>query len=625
MNPVVGIEVDSSHNNNYNNSSNEIVSIILEIHHYLRSSSLIGTAVQSTSLQQSTMDTDVDDIAVTPTLETLRSRLLSNTTAITTTLSQQIMNTIIPLLFHATNTIGTTTTTTLTDMDVLQIVGFLTSTEVDGTMKQRPLYLITASQVIKREFQKYSCTETATFDGTTTTPCLDDVHVSLEFLQILIHQACTRYEIEVSQNCHDAIVVLFQIPNLPYNIYASTINNIVSIWSNAIATMVDQTNSKIVRDENGTVCVRCTTLLVDIIIVNDRNMELFLADTMASDLLLSLLHNDMQQQQQQRVDDPLVQIAIYDVLYKFVSTRPLHSVRTQYILNDSFLQPLLRQVGVGSESNDNDVLDVYLHGPALQILVAICSTISEASVMAMNHNNHNNVNGRMMGDELIRDLHAAIRNCEASGSEMERLAYIDAISSIASISSKSMNIVLDDPSTCNGWLNLSVAQSKVKAAILVSIAHVLDDPNSMIAHDPTTVSTSRTVTNEMCMKLYSSLGRVNDQSDTTDLLLKLVKSPILEIRLSAYRVFEAIATYSVGGQVLMTNTTFYNDFVLQRNTIEATYEGRIGKYNIVKALYENDSLKQLLSNEIVTKLEQYVSQGPHFKEAMRWDVMTAEQ
>ena len=181
---------------------------------------------------------------------------------------------------------------------------------------------------------------------------------------------------------------------------------------------------------------------------------------------------------------------------------------------------------------------------------------------------------------------------------------------------------------------LNVAQPKIKAAILVSIANVLDHRKAIsdgrASYTPL-LSSSTTVSNETCMKLFSTLGRVNGRSsgyyhsDTTELLLKLVQSPIHEIRFGVYRLFEAISKYSMGGQVLMTNSNFYTNFLTQRDTIETTYEGRILKFNIVQALHANGSLKQLLSNDVITQLEQYLSQGPHYRKALQWEVMTMEQ
>lgn len=543
----------------------------------------------------------------------------------------ETMNVIAPCIFRNT----TDNSPTLNSTDALQILGFLVSSPIDVVVtsqqeQQRPQYLLASSKVIKTELQKYlipasSLSSVSTDLMVDTESHSDDtLYISNELIHVLVHQACTGLDVEVSQNCHDAILALFQIPKIltTSSIRSLTLEGIVTIWSNAIHSVTNKEKEKKVRSEYGTICVRCTTLIVDIILLNDtRTMEKLFLEIPPTDpsnvgnLLCSLL-TDLPD------DDPLLQVSIYDVLLQLASERPYHSIRTQWLFQDAFVQPLLRKVGISSSLGDEiSEPDLYLGASALRILIAICSMLMDAAT-------RNDADAVTIGDTLIRDLHMALRNFEMNGNEMDRLSYIDAISSLASTSPAAMNMVLDDPITCEAWLRLSVAHPKIKAAILVSIAKVLDHPNAL--SDGSTKNIPH-ISNEICMKLYSSLGRVNSNgsgfgtSDTTDVLLKLVQSPIPEIRFGVYSVFESIAKYSMGGQVLMTNTNFYSNFLTQRDTIETTYEGRILKYNIVQALHENSTLRQLLANDIVTQLEQYLSQGPHYRKPLQWEVMTMEQ
>ena len=607
----------------------EILTILSEIRNYLLTET---SSLNSTSNR--------DEIEST----TFRSRLLE------VAIPQETMNIIVPHLFqnpsdsensrNPTSTDTKTKTPSFNSVDALQILGFLVSSHIDiietsQQEQQRPLFLIAASKGIKNELYKRLAipspiSTTLNLVTSESTPSDVALYVSNELIRVLVHQACMGLDMEVSQNCHDSILLLFQYTKASSSsIRSLTLEGIVSVWLNAITSVVDETKKKSVRSEFGTICVRCTTLIVDIILLNDtRTMELLFLEATPTDpfhvgnILCSLL-TDLPD------DDTLLQISIYDVLCKLASERPNHPIRTQWLFQDAFIQPLLRKVGVGSSSlgDESHEPDAYLGSSALNILIAISSMLTDASI-------GNETEVFIIGETLIRDLHTALRNFEITGNDLERLSYIDAISSLASTSPAALHMILDDPITCEGWLLLNVAQPKIKAAILVSIANVLDHPKAIsdgrASYTPL-LSSSTTVSNETCMKLFSTLGRVNgrssgyNHSDTTELLLKLVQSPIHEIRFGVYRLFEAISKYSMGGQVLMTNINFYTNFLTQRDTIETTYEGRILKFNIVQALHANGSLKQLLSNDVITQLEQYLSQGPHYRKALQWEVMTMEQ
>ena len=626
MNSAVIVEADSV--SFANPKELEILMILSEIRDYLLTET---SSLNSTSNR--------DEIKST----TFRSRLLEVATP------QETMNIIVPHLFqnpsdsenrNSTSTDTKTKTPSFNSVDALQILGFLVSSHIDiietsQQEQQRPLFLIAASKGIKNELCKRLAipspiSTTLNLVTSESTPSDVALYVSNELIRVLVHQACTGLDMEVSQNCHDSILLLFQYTKASSSsIRSLTLEGIVSVWLNAITSVVDETKKKSVRSEFGTICVRCTTLIVDIILLNDtRTMELLFLEATPTDpfhvgnILCSLL-TDLPD------DDTLLQISIYDVLCKLASERPNHPIRTQWLFQDAFIQPLLRKVGVGSCSlgEESHEPDAYLGSSALNILIAISSMLTDASI-------GNETEVFIIGETLIRDLHTALRNFEITGNDLERLSYIDAISSLASTSPAALHMILDDPITCEGWLLLNVAQPKIKAAILVSIANVLDHPKAISdgrASNTPLLSSSTTVSNETCMKLFSTLGRVNgrssgyNHSDTTELLLKLVKSPIHEIRFGVYRLFEAISKYSMGGQVLMTNSNFYTNFLTQRDTIETTYEGRILKFNIVQALHANGSLKQLLSNDVITQLEQYLSQGPHYRKALQWEVMTMEQ
>jgi hypothetical protein len=185
---------------------------------------------------------------------------------------------------------------------------------------------------------------------------------------------------------------------------------------------------------------------------------------------------------------------------------------------------------------------------------------------------------------------------------MDRLALIHAISSFASASDDALQLVLDDPVTRQAWLSLqSVAQPKLKAAILVSIAQVLTEMPSPSS----------------CANLFSAVGPVNNQHTTMDLSLDLVKSPMSEVRVAVYALWEAMAPH--GAQTMLLHPNFL-PLLLQREQ-ETTQEGRKAKYAIVQAIVAS-SVVGLLAEDIVKQLETYIEQGPHFQAAQAWEVAT---
>eukprot|EP00957_Ditylum_brightwellii_P198462 15125395-Ditylum_brightwellii.AAC.1 len=107
-----------------------------------------------------------------------------------------------------------------------------------------------------------------------------------------------------------------------------------------------------------------------------------------------------------------------------------------------------------------------------------------------------------------------------------------------------MTIVLDDPVLREGWLSLSVAQSKLKAVVLQSVANAIDPPKEVDANGDCVLPWS-VPSNQIAMKLFNALSVVNESGgfgdDATKLVLTNAISPFVEIRLSSYALLKAIA------------------------------------------------------------------------------------
>jgi hypothetical protein len=219
------------------------------------------------------------------------------------------------------------------------------------------------------------------------------------------------------------------------------------------------------------------------------------------------------------------------------------------------------------------------------------------------------------GNELLTGFHHALRNFNASG-ELERLALIGAISSFASASPDALEAILQDSEIRESWLSLSVSQPKLKSAILKSVALVIDPVPETDANGDSIMAT--VPSNESAMKLYSTLGLVNNR-DATQLVLSLAKSPFVEARLGAYALLEAVAKQEVGAQVLLSHEGFY-DFLVSRES-ESIKEGKEAKFAIVQAIMDSPA-RGLLADNIVNTLDEILKQGPHYVKAVQWELMT---
>jgi hypothetical protein len=514
----------------------------------------------------------------------------------------EIMHVIAPLLVSADNSSQDSPTAMeiISCADALNILAWLISPSANTTNNSKSSeYLEAASKAIRLELQKLR--NSSNHEGELNAMARE-LRIPTKLVSVLVHQACTGWNVKVAQDCHESLLLLCKLLPPTHALISFVWKEIVEIWSSAFQSIDDKKS----RVDSSTICIRCATLAVDIAVLSDISMQSAI-DASAMDLLLKLFQATMA--------DLLLQISILELFQTLASTRPHHLHRARWLLSDTVTQPLLRIVGVGSDVENSEV-DPYLQGPALRVLASLCSCLMTAMKSEVGRT------GGGMRDGLVHDMLAALRRFGTTGGELDCLLFIDAVSSLASTSAVAMNLVLDDSTVRDTWLNLSVAQPKMKSAILVSVAQAIDpDPEgSSVFPD--------SLTNELCMKLYAALGIVNNGTNhhnSTDLLLKLVASPIPEIRFGVYRLFRAVAKNSLGGQILMAHSKFYDFLIPSDRIIEPTFEGRILKYAIVEAVYNNSTLRQLLSNEIVQQLTQCIAQGPHYKKVLQWDVVTAER
>jgi 26S proteasome non-ATPase regulatory subunit 5 len=355
-----------------------------------------------------------------------------------------------------------------------------------------------------------------------------------------------------------------------------------------------------------TTCVRCVNALVELALMEDTFMRVALS-TGALNSITTMLTYD---------SDPLLQISALDLFERLASTQPFHPSRTQWLLTsqeDFPLRTILAMAGVSADSSPG-IPDPLLGGSALRVVARLCKLLHwDTASAAAEQDSH----------FLLTSFHKALHHWDeqTSGSEVDRFTMIDAISAFASASDEALDLIICDPVTRYAWLSFqSVAQSKLKAAILISVAHVLDP--SMIVVKNTDSWTPRAPSDAMTMKLFACIGDANSSSfrgDTMELLLSLVRSPIPEVRLAVYELLRAVAKMPAAGQVLWNHGEFF-PMMLSRD-IETTKEGREAKYAIIQGILSSP-LKGLLSEELVKQLEKYSEQGPHYKKVQSWDVAT---
>mmetsp|Transcript_25152 Transcript_25152/g.41741 ORF Transcript_25152/g.41741 Transcript_25152/m.41741 type:complete len:194 (-) Transcript_25152:58-639(-) len=192
-------------------------------------------------------------------------------------------------------------------------------------------------------------------------------------------------------------------------------------------------------------------------------------------------------------------------------------------------------------------------------------------------------------------------------------------------------MVLQDIVLQQSWLSLAVAQPKLKAVILHSVATVIrhydqndnDNADTIMMETGDAANTNNNAQQQLLtMKLFSTLASCNNSSNPTELLLSMARSPLIEVRLGAYAILLAVAKGNGGGaQVLLTTSGFYDFCITRDNKVETTKEGMEAKYNIVVAVLKSNA-RGLLADKIVKSLEQYVQQGPHYVKTLSWELAT---
>ncbi len=488
------------------------------------------------------------------------------------------MSVLVPFLFRDVQE-----NSILSSSEALSLMGALVASEPT-------LFLKPTSQAVLEEVTRLS-------QSTTEPLC-----VSSELLLVIVSQLRGE-DVQVADN---ATTVLVCIARRQGSVFVEQVMPVLQhLWRESWQQLTSSSGPTAVHAS--TTCVRCGTAMVELVLMEDTFMRVALAAGAMSSVTTMLTYDA----------DPLLQLSALDLFERLASTQPFHPSRTQWLLTsqEGFpLRTILSMAGVSADDSSSGIPDALLGGSALRVVARLCKLLHWDTTSAVaGHDSH----------FLLTSFHKALHHWDeqTSGSEVDRFTMIDAISAFASASDEALELIISDPVTRYAWLSFqSAARSKLKAAILISVAHVLDP--SMVVVENTDSWTPRPPSDAMTMKLFACIGEANSSTfrgDTMELLLSLVRSPIPEVRLGVYELLRAVAKMPTAGQVLWNHGEFF-PMMLSRD-MEPTKEGREAKYAIIQSILSSP-LNGLLSEELVKQLEKYSDQGPHYKIVQNWDVAT---
>lgn len=478
----------------------------------------------------------------------------------------QIMQVLIPYLFQETSD-------GLSHSEALSVLVALVSTDNSSSSRA---YLSAASVMVHKEVL-HRC----------ESPSPEKLFISDDFLELLVSQL-NGDDTLVAENASQVLVMVSR------RLGTTLIVNILRLLDQAYLIAWHQMLTGSAPKATSTVVVRCAAAMVDLALVDDNAFRCAIEAGVGNAWMLLVKYDS----------DPLLQISALDLIEKLAVTQPYHPSRTRWLFqtentSESILWVALKLAGGYSDASSDTKPDPLLGGAALRVVAACCKLL------------HMPVDSDIAPETqatLLTAFHHALQNWQEG--EMDRLALITAISSFAAASDDALQMVLDDSTTRQAWLSLrTVAQAKLKAAILVSVAHVLDPMYDEISTDrkqPT-----------LGTQLFSAIGPTNNMQTTMDLLMDLVRSPLPEIRMGAYALMEATAKLPTGSQLLLQHNEFLPRLLQREN--DRGVEALHAKFAIVQAIVESP-IKQLLAEPVVKQLELYIEQGPHYQKARSWDV-----
>ncbi|KAL3939335.1 MAG: hypothetical protein SGBAC_005917 [Bacillariaceae sp.] len=316
---------------------------------------------------------------------------------------------------------------------------------------------------------------------------------------------------------------------------------------------------------NSIVAIRCATLyLCTVKLCGDPAFDLGKV-LGATDLLLNLMKAD---------DDPLTQLSVLDLFPQiFETTEDIPAAQLAWMRKKDVTATVLKNLE-----------DPIVGGASMQFL-ALVAQFDDPNVLPT--------------------LLNYIRSVGPTTSETQRLQVVHALSSLSQCSSELMECILEDSELrCSWWDVRRTSVPKLKAAILSSIAQTLRHPQNTNA--------------PLLLRLYALIGQDNSAESTTAWILQNTRSPMEELRIASYTVWIALAQIPGGCTLLAMSSGFMN--LVVEGTRESSHDARLAKYELLESFDEHAS--GFLSSDIVKKIKQNLTLGPHGMKTQRWDVAT---
>lgn len=469
-------------------------------------------------------------------------------------------------------------------MDVYKMLEFLCTIGTQFGVTQQTLNSYVMKYALANELEYQLCPiSNAPFDGD------NQPIVRPEMLKLLVEQV----KLDGSDSASAVICALAlrkpqQLLFMGQHESSSVASLIMFAWRGVASGNNDNVKSSAF---NSTVSIRYCTLMMNLAMQSDEAMQCLIPRL--DEMMEVILWSD------EACMDPLMQMSALDLLEKMATKQPMLPNRSKWLLSRRMLLFLLRLSGGGDE---HECPDPILGAPALRLLACLCRHVqSDSSLMDL------------AGRELLQGFRNALLKTETHG-ELERLAYIDAVSSFAASSSDAMEMVLSESQLYEGWLSLTNAQPKMKAVIMHSISQIIE-PQRVGDNVPTS-----SISNPTIIALLNIFGDVNSCS-VPEMLLTFGRKPVMETKLAAYNLMRAMCKCGSMLLLLLSHAGFA-EFLVNRET-DATKEGKEAKFVLIEAIVNGDvNARGLLADDIARKLDEIAKQGPHYVKAMSWQMMT---
>mmetsp|Transcript_25052 Transcript_25052/g.37850 ORF Transcript_25052/g.37850 Transcript_25052/m.37850 type:complete len:537 (-) Transcript_25052:198-1808(-) len=427
--------------------------------------------------------------------------------------------------------------------------------------------------------------------------------LSDDVLKLMVSQLSTSSDVEVSSNITESLVACCHQEQDTSSRSPTALMRSLKALSQAFQTAWDQKVERKNPQHSSTSCVRCSAAVVMLCDVKTARVDDLTSKKRAlDDSLLVILLDD---------SDPLLQMSALDLVEQLTTAS---SIQRDWLLSKEVLKPLLQMSG-----HEQDEPHPILGGSTIRILSSICKVLAMEQTQGPDANSDQNE----ISSWLLTRFRHILRNFIMGRSELDRLAQLDAISSFGSASPRALKILLDDDLIGPSWLSLSVAQPKLLSAILYSVAMVLNQHYKILVNS-SSAPTIDTANANLCMRLFVMLGQVNNKGDngSMPLVISLAKCPVTETRLGAYELLESVCRQSIFARLIFLNGSDLFEFLLSREGVETTVEGKEAKFKVVEAIYSQKKLVSVMDNKLVKALETHIKQGPHYRQTQSWDVAT---